>query len=431
MLCYFVIDRVFAFQTAVASAPTDVQVCQHSTTTISIEWTAPNPLGHTTGYRVHYYTSVSDHELVYSTVPVFGGPLISSYMLTNLEEGGHYFISVEGMSDHFPSGQTLTFHFQLQSGPEAYTCEQLENSSGSLDMRKGCDEGNGGCGEGRDERYRRDWGDEGDGGGEEDDVSLSEGDGGAEEDDVSLSEGDGEGEEDDVSLSEGDGEGEEDDVSLSEGDGGAEEDDVSLSEGDGEGEEDDVSLSEGDGEGEEDDVSLSEGDGEGEEDDVLLSEGDGGAEEDDVLLSEGDGEGEGDDVLLSEGDGGAEEDDVLLSEGDGEGEEDESEGDGGAEEDDVLLNEGDGGAEEDKEEGGGGEGEGGEADRDGGEGSGGVQGNTSSTSEFTPDTSAGINIWTVTAGLLGLIIGSITGAVITGVVALCLCRKQKHNDILQ
>ena len=99
------------------------RICQASATSVLIEWTPPNPLGDTTGYRVNYYTSA-------------GGPLTSSpvlnttttcYTLTNVVDGRLYYISVEGVSEHYYSGQeqAVSYLFQLR---DAYQCGETKGN---------------------------------------------------------------------------------------------------------------------------------------------------------------------------------------------------------------------------------------------------------------------------------------------------------------
>ena len=99
------------------------RICQASATSVLIEWTPPNPLGDTTGYRVNYYTST-------------GGPLTSSpvlnttttsYTLTNVVDGRLYYISVEGVSEHYYSGQeqAVSYLFQLR---DAYQCGETKGN---------------------------------------------------------------------------------------------------------------------------------------------------------------------------------------------------------------------------------------------------------------------------------------------------------------
>ena len=88
------------------------RICKVSATSALIEWTPPNPLGDTTGYRVNYYTSEDGSNTpVINTAPVLGGLQSTSYILSGLNSGVYYYISVEGASKHFYSGQQqAVFH---------------------------------------------------------------------------------------------------------------------------------------------------------------------------------------------------------------------------------------------------------------------------------------------------------------------------------
>ena len=69
-------------------------VVQEGPTSIRVSWSPPSPLGDTTGYRI-YYNSVSED--------VSGGST-NNYLLTGLQNGVSYTISIVGTSEHFLSG---------------------------------------------------------------------------------------------------------------------------------------------------------------------------------------------------------------------------------------------------------------------------------------------------------------------------------------
>ena len=84
------------FTAAVASAPTNLMAVQEGPTSIIVSWSPPIPLGDTTGYRI-YYNSDSDSS---DSVDVSGGST-DSYMLTGLQNGDSYTISILATSEHF------------------------------------------------------------------------------------------------------------------------------------------------------------------------------------------------------------------------------------------------------------------------------------------------------------------------------------------
>ena len=79
-----------------ASAPTDLMAVQEGPTGIRVSWTPPTPLGDTTGYRI-YYSGGSN-----GSVNVSGGST-EHHLLTGLQNGASYTISIVGTSEHFPS----------------------------------------------------------------------------------------------------------------------------------------------------------------------------------------------------------------------------------------------------------------------------------------------------------------------------------------
>jgi len=71
-------------------------VVQVSSTSIQVSWTPPTPLGDTTGYRI-YYSGGS-----IGSVDVSGGST-ENQLLTGLQNGASYAISIVGTSQHLPS----------------------------------------------------------------------------------------------------------------------------------------------------------------------------------------------------------------------------------------------------------------------------------------------------------------------------------------
>ena len=77
----------------VASAPTSVMAVQEGLTSIRVSWSPPTPLGDTTGYRI--YSGGSN-----DSVDVSGGSR-DNYLLTGLQNGESYTISIVATSQHF------------------------------------------------------------------------------------------------------------------------------------------------------------------------------------------------------------------------------------------------------------------------------------------------------------------------------------------
>ena len=92
---------------SVASAPTDLTAVQEGPTSIRVSWSPPSPLGDTTGYRIDYTSSdgSSDSETV-------SGGSTDNYLLTGLQNGDTYTISIVATTEHFfsessPSAQVV------------------------------------------------------------------------------------------------------------------------------------------------------------------------------------------------------------------------------------------------------------------------------------------------------------------------------------
>ena len=75
---------------------------QEGLTSIKVSWSPPSPLGNTTGYRV-YYNSDSDN----GSEDVSGGST-NNYLLTGLQNGTSYTISIVGTSLNLPSDKQQT-----------------------------------------------------------------------------------------------------------------------------------------------------------------------------------------------------------------------------------------------------------------------------------------------------------------------------------
>ena len=87
----------------VASAPTDLTVVQEGSTGIRISRNPPTPLEDTTGYRICYSGGSGGSS---GSVDVSGGST-DNHLLSCLQNGVSYGISVMGISDHFFSDSVV------------------------------------------------------------------------------------------------------------------------------------------------------------------------------------------------------------------------------------------------------------------------------------------------------------------------------------
>ena len=100
MIAYFKTLKVYSifiiFQTTVASAPSNLMAVQKGPTSVRVSWSPPSPLGDTAGYRISYSGGSS------GSVDVSDGST-DNYLLTGLQNGAFYSISIVGTSQHLPS----------------------------------------------------------------------------------------------------------------------------------------------------------------------------------------------------------------------------------------------------------------------------------------------------------------------------------------
>ena len=82
----------------VASAPTDLMAVQEGLTSIRVSWSPPSPLGDTTGYRIDYTSSDGSSDSVTAS-----GGSTDNYLLTGLQNGDTYTVSIVATSEHLPS----------------------------------------------------------------------------------------------------------------------------------------------------------------------------------------------------------------------------------------------------------------------------------------------------------------------------------------
>ena len=96
----------------VASTPTNLVAVQESLTSIRVSWRPPTPLGDTTGYRIYYSGGSSGNEDVsdYS---------IDKYLLTGLQNGEIYTISIMATSQHLPS-ESIAADMEVMLGEDMY-----------------------------------------------------------------------------------------------------------------------------------------------------------------------------------------------------------------------------------------------------------------------------------------------------------------------
>ena len=87
---------LFHLLSPVASAPTGLTAVREGPTGIRVSWTPPTPLGDTTGYRIYYSGGSSGSENV-SDVST------DNLLLTGLQNGASYTISIVGTSNHLNS----------------------------------------------------------------------------------------------------------------------------------------------------------------------------------------------------------------------------------------------------------------------------------------------------------------------------------------
>ena len=81
-------------------------VVQEGPTSIRVSWSPPTPLGDTTGYRIYYSGGSS------GSVNVSGGST-DNYLLTGLQNGESYNISIVTVSQHFTSHAAIVLDITL------------------------------------------------------------------------------------------------------------------------------------------------------------------------------------------------------------------------------------------------------------------------------------------------------------------------------
>ena len=83
-----------------ASAPTNLSATQE-VSGVRVSWSPPTPLGDTTGYRIYYSGGSS------GSVDVSGGST-DNHLVTGLQSGAAYTITLVATSQHLPSERIAT-----------------------------------------------------------------------------------------------------------------------------------------------------------------------------------------------------------------------------------------------------------------------------------------------------------------------------------
>ena len=99
------------FLPAAASVPTNLTAVQdgstlYSSLSIRVSWSPPSPMADTTGYRIGYSGGSS------GSVDVSDGTA-NNYLLTGLQNGDSYTISIMGTSQHLSSDILIAFGEQF------------------------------------------------------------------------------------------------------------------------------------------------------------------------------------------------------------------------------------------------------------------------------------------------------------------------------
>ena len=103
--------RLFLLMILVSSAPTNVMAVQNGPTSIRVTW---SPSNDATGYIISYYNSSSSDR-----VNISDGST-NEQLLTGLQNGGTYIISIVATSEHFFS-DNVTVDF-VHLGNKHNTC---------------------------------------------------------------------------------------------------------------------------------------------------------------------------------------------------------------------------------------------------------------------------------------------------------------------
>ena len=100
------------FLSLVASAPTNLMAVQEGPS-IRVSWNPPTPLGDTTGYRIYYSGGGGS-----GSEDISNGST-DNYLLTGLQNGESYDISLVATSQHLPS-ESIAADMEVTLGEDMY-----------------------------------------------------------------------------------------------------------------------------------------------------------------------------------------------------------------------------------------------------------------------------------------------------------------------
>ena len=96
---------------------------QEGLTSIRVSWSPPTPLGDTTGYRIYYSGGSS------GSVDVSDGST-DNYLLTGLQNGESYTISIVATSQHLPS-ESIAADMEVMLGEDIHVQVAVSVQEGS------------------------------------------------------------------------------------------------------------------------------------------------------------------------------------------------------------------------------------------------------------------------------------------------------------
>ena len=92
----------------------NLMAVQEGPTSIRVSWSPPTPLGDTTGYRIYYSGGSSGSENV-------SGGSTDNYLLTGLQNGESYNISIVSVSQHSTSNAAIVLDITLGKNDLLYS----------------------------------------------------------------------------------------------------------------------------------------------------------------------------------------------------------------------------------------------------------------------------------------------------------------------
>ena len=90
----------------------NLMAVQEGPTSIRVSWSPPTPLGDTTGYRIYYSGGSSGSEDV-------SDGSTDNYLLTGLQNGESYTISIVATSQHLPS-ESIPADMEVMLGEDMF-----------------------------------------------------------------------------------------------------------------------------------------------------------------------------------------------------------------------------------------------------------------------------------------------------------------------